>query len=111
MRLPLKQANQPAACEDVPLHSGFDLRPLLSHRKIQLYIQRIEREDVVVRRAWRRTGASIADLAEIIAPLKCAVPKLVRTRHSLAKRARPGGQVIEHPVGEGSAGRVWVGDN
>ena len=55
-----------------------------------------------------RGGTTVPDAAKIIDPLLGAVGKLIKRGKSLGKIRDAGRNVVNHPVAEGTAGRVRV---
>src|SRR6266511_4533906 len=106
----LVSAHHPRLAEHVALHSGFDLAPRAPARSEQRHdIQRIHGEEVAVRAAaGRRAGAAVVNLHEVV---HAGRTERADAWQPLGQFAFGAGDIVEHPVGEGSARRVGVIDD
>src|SRR5581483_10860376 len=89
--------------KDVALHRLLYVLAAGAGLEIQHCIQCVQPEEVAVRPAGRRTGSTVADVAEVVASLLAAAWQFVHAAHRFGKFLRLGRQVVKHPMCEGPA--------
>src|SRR5690242_638605 len=94
--------------EDMPLHGALDVGLSRARFQIQFRIQRIKLEEVPVWIARWRTRSSVADFAEIVAPLPRAIWKLFLFRHAFRKFSRVGRKIQQYPMDPRAYGSVGI---
>src|SRR5215470_14856177 len=97
--------------EDVAFHGALYVGLRCARFLIQLCIQRIELEEVPVRIARWRTRSSVADFAEIVAPLPRAIRKLLLLGHSFGNFSGLRRQIEYHPMDPRAGGSIRVVHN
>src|SRR5579883_2226990 len=99
--------HQPGFTQDTPLENPFQISLFGSFRQLQQSAYRINLEVIPVRSAGRGR-ASVADVSKIIGSLLGAVGLGFEDGISLRKVKEVGGNVVDHPMGESSAGSIRV---
>ena len=79
--------------------------------EIEHCIQCIELEEVMVSAARWRTRTPISNPSEIVPSLRAAAGNFFLFRHIVGELARPGGEIINHPVNPGARGRIRIVGN
>ena len=91
----------------MPLHSIEQIGFASSGGQVKLGIECINSKEVPVYAAWR-TGATIADSAEITGTLLGSIGQSGALGDALGQLFSIGGQIEQYPVDEGADGRIWV---